>query len=223
MSTGVRYAELQVTSHFSFLRGASSCEELFAQAKALGIEALGIVDRNSLAAIPRAHKIAKELELRLVVGCRLDLVQDVSVLVYPTNREAYGRLCRLLTFGKRDGKAGKCSLTWSDLVAYGEGLIVVLLPDETSEGLASHLRRIKADFADRAYVAMSLRRRPMMRCACMSFRRWQRAPVWRQSLPMTFFSMSPVAACYRMLLPAFAITAPSTMPAFAASDMRIAI
>lgn len=160
MSTGVRYAELQVTSHFSFLRGASSCEELFAQAKALGIEALGIVDRNSLAAIPRAHKIAKELELRLVVGCRLDLVQDVSVLVYPTNREAYGRLCRLLTFGKRDGKAGKCSLTWSDLVAYGEGLIVVLLPDETSEGLASHLRRIKADFADRAYVAMSLRRRP---------------------------------------------------------------
>lgn len=160
MSARVRYAELQVTSHFSFLRGASSCEELFAQAKALGIEALGIVDRNSLAAIPRAHKIAKELELRLVVGCRLDLTQDVSVLVYPTDREAYGRLCRLLTFGKRDGKAGKCSLTWSDLVAYGEGMIVVLLPDETSEGLASHLRRIKADFADRAYVAMSLRRRP---------------------------------------------------------------
>ncbi|WP_296017337.1 error-prone DNA polymerase [uncultured Agrobacterium sp.] len=160
MSARVRYAELQVTSHFSFLRGASSCAELFAQAKALGIEALGIVDRNSLAAIPRAHKIAKELELRLVVGCRLDLTQDVSVLVYPTDREAYGRLCRLLTFGKRDGKAGKCSLTWSDLVAYGEGMIVVLLPDETSEGLASHLRRIKADFADRAYVAMSLRRRP---------------------------------------------------------------
>lgn len=160
MSARVRYAELQVTSHFSFLRGASSCEELFAQAKALGIEALGIVDRNSLAAIPRAHKIAKELELRLVVGCRLDLTQDVSVLVYPTDREAYGRLCRLLTFGKRDGKAGKCSLTWSDLVAYGEGMIVVLLPDETSEGLASHLRRIKADFVDRAYVAMSLRRRP---------------------------------------------------------------
>ncbi len=160
MSARVRYAELQVTSHFSFLRGASSCEELFAQAKALGIEALGIVDRNSLASIPRAHKIAKELELRLVVGCRLDLTQDVSVLVYPTDREAYGRLCRLLTFGKRDGKAGKCSLTWSDLVAYGEGMIVVLLPDETSEGLASHLRRIKADFVDRAYVAMSLRRRP---------------------------------------------------------------
>ncbi|MQB19395.1 DNA polymerase III subunit alpha [Agrobacterium tumefaciens] len=160
MSTDVRYAELQVTSHFSFLRGASSCEELFAQAKALGIEALGIVDRNSLAAIPRAHKIAEELGMRLVVGCRLDLAQDVSVLVYPVDREAYARLCRLLTFGKRDGKAGKCSLTWSDLVTYGEGLIVVLLPDETHEGLSSHLRRMKADFGDRAYVAMSLRRRP---------------------------------------------------------------
>ena len=44
-----RYAELQVTTHFSFLRGASSCDELFEQAKILGIEALGIVDRNSLA------------------------------------------------------------------------------------------------------------------------------------------------------------------------------
>jgi error-prone DNA polymerase len=53
--TSSRYAELQVTSHFSFLRGASSCEELFATAAALGIEALGIVDRNSLAGVVRAH------------------------------------------------------------------------------------------------------------------------------------------------------------------------
>mgnify|MGYP001005138312 CR=1 FL=1 len=54
-----RYAELQVTSPFSFLRGASSAEELFAQAALHGIEALGIVDRNSLAGIVRAHEAAK--------------------------------------------------------------------------------------------------------------------------------------------------------------------
>ena len=47
--TGARYAELQVTSHFSFLRGASSCEELFTQAAVMGIEALAVVDRNSFA------------------------------------------------------------------------------------------------------------------------------------------------------------------------------
>ena len=86
--TGPRYAELQVTSHFSFLRGASGCDELFAAAAALGIEALSIVDRNSLAGIVRAHEAAKTTGVRLVVGCRLDLSDGMSVLVYPTDRPA---------------------------------------------------------------------------------------------------------------------------------------
>ena len=92
-----RYAELQVTSHFSFLRGASSCEELFAHASLLGIEALAVVDRNSLAGIVRAHEAAKVTGARLIVGCRLDLADGMSVLVYPTDRPAYSRLCRLLS------------------------------------------------------------------------------------------------------------------------------
>ncbi|UHS64141.1 error-prone DNA polymerase [Agrobacterium vaccinii] len=158
MST--QYAELQVTSHFSFLRGVSSCEDLFAQAKALGIEALGIVDRNSLAGIPRAYQAAEKTGVRLAIGCRLDLAEDISVLVYPTDRAAYARLCRLLTHGKRDPTNRNCDLTWSDLVAYGEGLLVILLPDLVDEILSIRLRRLKADFGDRAYVAMSLRRRP---------------------------------------------------------------
>ena len=155
-----RYAELQVTSHFSFLRGVSSCDDLFAQAKALGIEALGIVDRNSLAGIPRAYQAAEKHDIRLIIGCRLDLEDDISVLVYPTDRAAYARLCRLLTFGKKDPTNRNCELTWSDLVAYGEGLLVILLPDIVDETLSIRLRRLKADFGDRAYVAMSLRRRP---------------------------------------------------------------
>ncbi|KQO77625.1 error-prone DNA polymerase [Rhizobium sp. Leaf262] len=154
------YAELQVTSHFSFLRGVSSCEDLFAQAKALGIEALGIVDRNSLTGIPRAHEAAEKTGIRLVVGCRLDLEDDISVLVYPTDRAAYGRLCRLLTHGKKDAAKGKCDLSWRDLVTYGEGLLVIFLPDLVDDALSIRLRRLKADFGDRAYVAMSLRRRP---------------------------------------------------------------
>ena len=84
----VRYAELQVTSHFSFLRGASSAEELFSQAALLGIEALAVVDRNSLAGIVRAHEAAKVTSVRLVVGCRLDLADGMSLLVYPTDRAA---------------------------------------------------------------------------------------------------------------------------------------
>ena len=79
----MNYADLQVTTHFSFLRGASSAEELFSAAAMLGIKALGIVDRNSLAGMVRAHEAAKETGVRLIVGCRLDLQCGTSLLVYP--------------------------------------------------------------------------------------------------------------------------------------------
>ncbi len=158
--TNPRYAELQFTSHFSFLRGASSVEELFAQAAPLGVEALGVVDRNSLAGIVRAHEVAKATGVRLVVGCRLDLVDGMSVLVYPTDRAAYARLCRLLTLGKGRAGKGKCRLEWADLVAHGEGLVAVLIPDIADDDCTLRLRRLRQVFGDRAYMALTLRRRP---------------------------------------------------------------
>ncbi|MFC3727066.1 error-prone DNA polymerase [Neoaquamicrobium sediminum] len=158
--TGSRYAELQVTSHFSFLRGASSCDELFAQAAVMGIEALGIVDRNSLAGIVRAYEAARTTGIRLVVGCRLDLADGMSVLVYPTDRPAYARLSRLLSLGKKRAGKGQCHLEWQDLVAYGDGLLAVLVPDAADETCAQQLRRLREAFSDRAYLALTLRRRP---------------------------------------------------------------
>jgi error-prone DNA polymerase len=155
-----RYAELQVTSHFSFLRGASSCEELFAQAAMQGIEAVAVVDRNSLAGIVRAFEAAKTTGVRLIVGCRLDLADGASILVYPTDRAAYGRLCRLLSLGKKRGGKAKCILEWADVVAYSDGLIGVLVPDEADETCGLRLRRLRDAFGDRAYLALTLRRRP---------------------------------------------------------------
>jgi error-prone DNA polymerase len=160
MNAALRYAELQVTSHFSFLRGASSCDELFAEAAANGIEALGIVDRNSLAGIVRAHEAAKATGVRLIVGCRLDLTEGMSVLVYPVDRLAYSRLCRLLSLGKKRGGKGKCFLAWDDLVSYGEGLITVLVPNEADDLCGMWLRRLRDAFGDRAYFSLALRRRP---------------------------------------------------------------
>ena len=154
------YAELQCTTHFSFLRGASSCEELFAQAKALGISALGIVDRNSLAGIVRAHQAALDTGVRLIVGCRLDLACGTSLLVYPKDRLAYGRLCRLLTLGKSRAGKGKCTLHWDDVRTFSEGLVGVLIPDETDEWCALNLRKMKSIFGEDAYLALTLHRRP---------------------------------------------------------------
>ena len=158
--SGPRYAELQVTSHFSFLRGASSCDELFAQAALLGIEALAVTDRNSLAGVVRAHEAAKATGVRLIVGCRLDLADGMALLVYPKDRPAYSRLCRLLSLGKSRGGKGLCHLEWADVVAYGEGLIAVLLPDVADDICAMQLRRLRGAFGRNAYVALTLRRRP---------------------------------------------------------------
>jgi error-prone DNA polymerase len=109
---------------------------------------------------PFAHEAARTAGVRLVVGCRLDLAGDLSVLVYPTDRPAYARLCRLLSLGKKRGGKAKCHLDWVDLVAYGEGLIAVLVPDKADDTCGLHLRRLREAFGDRAYMALSLRRRP---------------------------------------------------------------
>jgi error-prone DNA polymerase len=130
----LRYAELQVTTNFSFLRGASHAEDLVEQALALGLSAIAITDRNSLAGVVRAHVAAKPDEkrpgLRLVIGARLDLEDAPSLLVYPTDRAAYGRLCRLLSEGQLRADKGKCALYLSDVAAHAEGQIFVVLPPD---------------------------------------------------------------------------------------------
>ena len=146
------YAELQVTTNFSFLRGASHPDELVVTAAALGHSATAITDRNSLAGIVRAHHAAKEVGLRLVVGCRLDLRDGTSLLAFPEDRAAYGRLTRLLTLGKRRAPKGECHLDYADVIAHSEGQIVVVLPSETTD-MADFATRIAADFRDRAYLA----------------------------------------------------------------------
>jgi DNA polymerase III alpha subunit len=96
--------------HFSFLRGASQRDELFATAQALGIEALGIVDRNSALPGSSVPGGGRETGFVSVVGCRLDLQDGMSILVYPTDRAAYSRLTRLLSLGKERGGKGNCIL-----------------------------------------------------------------------------------------------------------------
>jgi error-prone DNA polymerase len=156
----MRYAELQVTTHFSFLRGASSADELFATARDLGIDAIGIVDRNSLAGIVRALEASRATGVRLVVGCRLDLTDGMSVLVYPTDRAAYSRLTRLISLGKNRGGKNNCILSLDDVAQYCDGLLAILVPDLADDTCAVRLRKLADIFGDRAYLSLCLRRRP---------------------------------------------------------------
>ena len=162
---GPGYAELQAVSNFSFLHGASHPEELVQAAAALGLRALGLADHATLAGMVRAHGAAEEAGLRLVVGARLDLTDGPAVLVYPTDRAAYGRLSRLLTLGRRRAAKGQCRLAGSDLVEHGDGQVVIVLPPEARptarvlDGFAADLAALRDLFGDRAYLAVHQTRR----------------------------------------------------------------
>src|SRR6185437_2121100 len=122
------YAELAVTTNFSFLRGASHPDEMVATAAALNLFAIGIADRNSFAGVVRAYDEARKHDIKLVVGVRLASIDSFEVLAYPTDRAAYGRLCRLLTTGNLKAKKGECHLTFEDILAASDGQILIALP-----------------------------------------------------------------------------------------------
>ena len=137
---GPRYAELHAKTNFSFLEGASHADELAEQAAALGLTALAVTDRNTLAGVVRAHAAAKTLELKLVVGAEIHLVDAPPVVLWTTDRASYGRLARLITHGRRQAPKGQFRLTFDELATYAEGLLCGVLPrvdleippDETS-------------------------------------------------------------------------------------------
>ena len=153
------YAELQVTTNFSFLRGASHAEELVLQARASGLAAIGICDRNTLAGVVRAHLAAKEHGLRLLVGCRLDLVCGLGLICYPTDRAAYGRLSTLLSKGKMgDTKKGECHITLEDVAAHAEGQVFIAIPpQQVDPAFEARLAKLVALWPGRCYLAVSFR------------------------------------------------------------------
>jgi len=143
LSGEIPYVELQVATNFSFLRGASHPDEVFARAKALGYTALGITDFDSVAGMVRAHVAAAETGLRLIPGCRVTLTDESVILAYPTDRGAWARLCRLLTLGQARGDRQGSRLGWQDLATLGAGLIFILQPQPGDTGLEARLVRLK--------------------------------------------------------------------------------
>ncbi|QCB39265.1 DNA polymerase III subunit alpha [Sphingobium sp. PAMC28499] len=155
-----RYVELQVTSHFSFLRGASSPEQLFSAAALLGHKALGLVDWGSVAGVVRGWDAQKATSVRMIAGARVDLSDGKALLLYPTDRPAWSRLTRLLSVGKARGGKGRCLLDWADLAHHAEGLIAILVPDLADNETLTNLMELRDLFGPRGYLALSLRRRP---------------------------------------------------------------
>jgi error-prone DNA polymerase len=159
------YVELQAATHFSFLRGVSSAEEMFSAARMLGYSALGVADRNTVGGLGKALRAEREIGVRLVAGCRLDLMDGSALLAWPEDRAAWSRLTRLLTIGKsradrRKGEKGRCFLHWEDVASWSEGLVAALIPDEAGGATAAALAQMADIFGERGHLALTHRRRP---------------------------------------------------------------
>jgi error-prone DNA polymerase len=137
------FAELAASTHYSFLRGASSPADMVMQAMAVGMTGIGIADRNSVAGVVRAHAALRRARedaaeegltlpaFKLIVGSRLVFADDTpEVIVYPRNRRGWGRLTRLLSTGNLRAEKGDCFLYEADLLEWcsDEWALIILAP-----------------------------------------------------------------------------------------------
>jgi len=186
----VSYAELCATSNFTFLTGASHPEELAARAKDLGLKALAVADRNTLAGIVRAHAAAKEEGLQYIPGARIVLEDGAQFLMFPETRNAYGRLCRLLTVGKRRAEKGECILHIADLLQWAEGSVIIGLPGDVMEGgyflplpfgeRSKFVQQILGEGEEAQEIESNLTPHPALRATF--------SPMGRRKVKQTFFS-----------------------------------
>lgn len=170
------FVELGVTTPFSFLRGASDALELIPQAMNLGMDAIGVADRNTLAGVVRIHSNAKTAGLTPLIGCRLVVAAplpaprtvvplraempadappsaEIELLAYPQDREGYARLSRLLSLGQGRAIKGECDLTLADVAEHREGIAFIAWPGEDLDLFEAQLPALRAALPDLRHVA----------------------------------------------------------------------
>jgi DNA polymerase III alpha subunit len=171
------FVELSALSNFTFLTGASHPEEMIERAAAMGMSALAVADVNSVAGIVRAHTRARELArdggpcVRLIPAARIVLADGFAVTCLPRNRAGWGRLCRLLSLGRLRAAKGDCTLHLDDLLDWGEGLEMLVLPPDRWLTLAeappasmgdgpqwrAHVRALALHFRGQVHLALAPR------------------------------------------------------------------
>ncbi|MEP2103924.1 MAG: error-prone DNA polymerase [Parasphingorhabdus sp.] len=171
------FAELVATTHYSFLRGASAPADMVLHAIKLGMNGLGIADRNSVAGVVRAHVALRQVRedaaeegvelppFHLIVGARLCFVDEMpDIIAYPVNRKGWGRLTRLLSIGNLRTEKGACHLMLGDLLNLHQDMQFIAMADEGELKLLQPLMNVAhdrlwvgvtmpRDGADRRYLA----------------------------------------------------------------------
>jgi len=193
------FAELSITSNFTFLTGGSHPEEYVRRAASMGMGALAIADVNSVAGIVRAHvecrEVARLVALRqafdtehgligpprpdhipkppsadlftvprLIPAARIVLSDGFSATLLPRDRAGWGRLCRLLTLGRRRAPKGDCLLRMEDLLEWGAGCEMLLHPPQQTptpnggaDGWVQQARRLTRRFPGQVHFTLAPR------------------------------------------------------------------
>lgn len=177
------FVELGITTPFSFLRGASDSIELVLTALELGMDSIGVADRNTLAGVVRMHSACKGAGLTPRIGARLvvDLegkqpsepTRDersgalalvpavdpersqgtVEILAYPRDREGYARLSRLLSLGQGRAIKGECELSLADVADHAEGIAFIAWPEEDLDLFEAKLPKLLATLPGLRHIA----------------------------------------------------------------------
>ncbi|WP_288902925.1 error-prone DNA polymerase [uncultured Sneathiella sp.] len=150
----LRFAELHTTTNFTFLEGASHPEDYVRRAKELDLEAVAITDRNSLAGVVRAYAEAIKIDQRIIIGAELLLSDGQCLVALPTDRNAYGRLCRLISCGRQRAEKSQCLIHKEDVLEWAEGMIFILqAPEEIDGQFEESLRYWVAELGSALYLA----------------------------------------------------------------------
>jgi error-prone DNA polymerase len=154
----MRYVELHCKTNFSFLCGASHPDEMVERAVELGYAGLAITDQTSLAGVVRGWIPAKELGLPFLIGSEISPVDGPSLVLWATDRAAYGRLCRLISRARLRCEKGHSEVRWDDVAEFSTGLLAGVLPsDDLDDAAQLHQLSLAGDlFGDRGYLLCEL-------------------------------------------------------------------
>ncbi|OYP36741.1 error-prone DNA polymerase [Rhodopirellula sp. MGV] len=162
----MRYAELHCKSNFTFLRGASHPDELVSRAIELGYAAMALTDQETLAGVVRGFGTARDADFHYIVGSEIHPVDAPAMVLWPTDRDAYGRLCQLISRGRLRCEKGESEIRWEDVVEFSEGMIAGALRADGVDGSRPELTRefLRGPFRDTfqrsAYLLCSLHMGP---------------------------------------------------------------